>query len=144
MNTEFFVLLDQAGQIPTVIDRCLAAARAKGVSDPDVIAAHNAVAQLGVALQRLERWGVEQIVAPARGVVADVSSVPVGTGPIKLSDMSHGNWSFYQQNNLAPNWAHIFQGTVDELNAAIGALPGNLTTAAQDPVVGLYDLRTFI
>src|SRR4051812_8292673 len=57
--------------------------------------------------------------APIDGIppneIGDVGSIPSGNGPVRFQDMSFGNWRYYQQNNLAPKWATIFAGTVEQL-----------------------------
>jgi hypothetical protein len=150
---QFFVLLDVPGQLASLQDRELAAARA--LLDPDhpafvhVKAAHDATAKIGLSLLALEQWGrpIDGVPPPndiPGPVIGDAGSVVRGHGPVTLSAMSFANWSFVQQKNLLPKWAEIFNGsTLDEVNAAIGALPGNLTTAGEDPIVSGIDLSSF-
>lgn len=61
--TEFFTLLDAAGQLPSKIDAALAAARAGNPpvdQNPHVREAHDTTAKLGLTLAALEAWGKKQ------------------------------------------------------------------------------------
>jgi hypothetical protein len=104
---------------------------------PHSVSAHSAVAVAGAAMERAAQLLQQDIDNPAPP--SNIGNVgggsPQGHGPIPPGAMTFGNWSYYQQHNLGAQWASIFSGTLDEVNAAIGSNPGSIATAPQDPIV---------
>lgn len=148
-HSELLRILDQdAGPNDSVIDRALAGAteamakRQYVTAQKRITEAHDAIAKAGLAHASMRKLlaqaggGVQTDAQPMKPgtAIGQVGDEVRGHGPINLADMSMGNWSHYQQHNLEKYWADMFNGvTIDEVHAAIGALPGNLATAPQDP-----------
>lgn len=152
-NDQFFRLLDEAGGqgVSKVNDLLVKALDRMHPSDPARIYVQRAAemnSELGdKKLKALETWGKgdgdikDESQKPAQmrpgTTVADAGTQgeDIGRGNVEPSSFSLGNWSFYQQRNLGKRWADIFAGPLSGVNSAIGALPGNLATATQDPIV---------
>lgn len=165
-GTEYFTKLDAAGQIPTATNNLLY--QALQLLEPNhpartlVQQAAEANSGIGKRLEDLESFGRKAFpepTAPATSsglrpgeMVVDAGGAgeATGHGTVPFSAMSDANWSYYQQKNLGPHWADIFLGGNEhDLGVAIGARPGNLTTAGEDPIVRdaqgnqIADLSTF-
>lgn len=163
-RAEFRKILGQvAGPLPTDMDTALANEDmqfARGMfaeAHASARLAHSKVGALGKAQAALEQWGRsvglydderEVAAAPAKpndglppgfriGNVGDTSDVgdPNGKGTIPIASLTAGNLEYYTSNNLAPRWAQYFSGSLDALNARIGARAGDLSNAVPDPIV---------
>jgi hypothetical protein len=130
----FFERLDTAGQLPTIIDRELAAATVALASgnlreaQKHVTTAHTATGELGEALAAVEAWGkavpaeadldalpsTPPPAAPPGMRVADVAEVvrsgDVGPydGPVNPTTLTLANWGYYAAHNLGAQSGHIF------------------------------------
>lgn len=106
--TTFFTLLDAAGQLPTKINKALAAG--------DVDAANAANNGMGAMLAALESWGKAFFAAPTKPqlppgmVVADVGEAAY-TGSISPASLSVEDWRVFSQNYERLNYHAIFSST---------------------------------
>ena len=151
------ILGQQAGPLPSKMDTELGGEDMEFARGGFVAAhqhartAHRLLGDLGEAFKALEAWGRslgfyadEQTSAPHLPpgmVVEDVATViddagdRTGTGVIPIAPLTYGNLSYVQQNGIMARWREYFAGTLDELNAKIGVVPGNEANAPQDPIV---------
>jgi hypothetical protein len=154
---ELDVRINAAGESATAMNQAVVDAVKRGVDlevfRPFIVP----LAEHGLRLAAIQAWS-EAAKAAQRAptlapglVVGDVNGAdePVGHGGVDPRLCTPGNWSYYQQHRLGPRWAEIFSGSLSDMNAAIGARPGDLTTAQQDPLVRdaggnvVVDLSTF-
>jgi len=132
----------------TTIDSELAALEALGPKGdgakmyPHSVKAHEELGEASLALDDIAGLVQEDIDGEDDGDegnppgTGDVGGAPVkGTGPIPPAALTKGNWNYYAQHALGPQWADIFSGTLDEVNAAMGSDAGAIATAPEDPVV---------
>lgn len=148
--------IDVAGQLPSRInDAAVEFIHAHPDLAVELAPVLSPLYALSKALVSVQQWATVNdprnapTALPAGQVVVDAGDVGdvgdnQGKGPIKAADMSPANWAYYQQHNLGPKWAQIFSDSLATVNAAIGAVPGNLSQYGDGaPVVGNWTLSTW-
>lgn len=138
---QLFVLLDRAGQIPSAIDTALAKAEGEGVVNINVMTAHRAVGDLGLALAAMETFLKQQAApaVPAGGRIADVGDLgepEAGyTGNVDPDLLTREQWGAWSQHPALWRW----QGLIFSKRPFIGIAgtgyvytQGDLATAVPD------------
>lgn len=105
-SLKFFQLLNDAGQLPSIVNRELALVidSTNGVIRDHAIAATQANDKIGATLAALEAWGkedtspVKPTLPPGMVVVDNATGEPSYTGPIDPPTMSIEDWQVYSQN----------------------------------------------
>lgn len=118
-SLKFFQLLNDAGQLPSIVNRELALVidSTTGVIRDHAIAATQANDKIGATLAALEAWGKEDVaptkptLPPGQIVVDNATGEPSFTGSIDPTSLSVEDWQVFSQNYEKIKFYEVFSSS---------------------------------